>query len=94
MHAMNGHLVAGVPLLVAEPLVVAHVELPGREPHEAGNRPGLGVQAGRGLDAGRRRIGRLGIGVHHHAALPLAAIVPLGAVVGSLSALFGTPRRR
>ena len=59
---MDGHFVAGMPLVVAEPLVVAHVELAGGNPHEAGDRAGLGMQAGRGLQPGRGRIGRPGRG--------------------------------
>ena len=53
VNPMDGHFVAGMPLVVAEPLVVAHVELPGGNPHEAGDRPGLGMLAGRGLQPGR-----------------------------------------
>ena len=59
---MDGHFVAGMSLVVAEPLMVAHVELAGRNPHEAGDGTGLGMLAGLGLQAGRGRVGRPCVG--------------------------------
>ena len=57
---VDRHFVAGMSLVVAEPLVVTHVELAGGDFYEARNWAGLGMLAGRGLQPGWGRIGRQG----------------------------------